>query len=38
MHEFLIEQADLNKIKYIAVLIQVNKKLDYMSFYIGPES
>jgi hypothetical protein len=38
IYEFLIENADINKQKYIAIAFLPRKILDFISFYIGPES
>ena len=37
IYEFLIENADINKQKYIAIAFLPRKILDFISFYIGPE-
>ena len=38
IYEFHIEDAEINKQKYIAIAMLIRESLDFMSFYIGPES
>ena len=38
IYEFLIEKEEINKQKYIGIAIYKKEVIDYMSFYIGPES
>ena len=38
INEYLLENTDVNKEKYIAVAMKIKKSLNFMSFYIGPKS
>jgi hypothetical protein len=38
IYEFHIEKAEINKQKYIAIAMLLRESLDFISFYIGPES
>ena len=38
IYEFHIENLEINKQKYIAIVMLLRESLDFMSFYIGPES
>jgi hypothetical protein len=38
IYEFHIENEEINKQKYIGIVMYTEESLDFMSFYIGPES
>ena len=38
INEYLLENTDVNKEKYIAIAMKIKESLDFMSFYIGPIS
>jgi len=38
IYEFHLEKAEINKQKYIGIAIYKKEVIDFMSFYIGPES
>ena len=38
IYEFHIENQEINKQKYIAISMKIEESLDFMSFFLGPES
>ena len=38
INEYLLENTDVNKEKFIAVAMKIKESMDFMSFYIGPVS
>ena len=38
IYEYLIKNSEINKQKYLVVGVMMAESLDFMSFYIGPES
>ena len=38
INEFLLENPEVYKQKYIAIAVEINESIDFMSLYIGPES
>ena len=38
IYEYLIKNSEINKQKYLVVGVMMTESLDFMSFYIGPES